>query len=435
MIQKAGYYLDQLESGASVLIHPIPGSKSTTIAVAYGAGSRYETPQNNGISHFLEHMFFKGTDSLTYDDVNKTFAKLGAVTNAFTYYNVTYYYAKGPSSNLNELISLWADLLQNAALREEDFLKEKQVVIEELKASRDNPTHYINTKTIELLFEGTSWGLPLGGNIETVRVMTLDMLKNYRRRHYSLSNALILVIGGCKAQNVIKILESCFQNADEESTRPEFEKMEIKWKKTSESDRNTIKVRNFVEPRSLPATYVNLAMRAPGTLEDWYYVLELLNVGLGEARTSKLYHDIVRKGIALRANSSIVAQPDVSAWIITARLGKDNLTRYFQEIWKALRDFRDQRVTQSLKDKWFRQLKGQFMVDMEQPTELAFWLALRYWETGEVVTLNDHLNHLSQVTPTMLNELKETLLSNPQMQSVLLGDVEEGFEIPLPEEW
>ncbi len=433
MIQKNNYYLSKLKSGANVLIHPIDGSKTTTIAVAYGAGSRYETRENNGISHFLEHMFFKGTEFLTCDDVNKTFAKLGAVTNAFTYYNVTYYYAKGPSVNLDAMISLWADLLQHAALREEDFLKEKQVVIEELESVKDNPTHYINTKTIEFLFEETNWGLPLGGTIEAIKRMKLEEMKTYRQQHYSLLNALILVIGECQPDEVLSRLEDEFNESHSPANGPGFEKIMPRWKKSTKEKLN-ISIKKFIETKNLPATYVNVALEAPGTLDTLYYALELLNVGLGEARTSKLYQDIVRTGLALRCNSNIVSQPDVSAWLITARLSKDKLEPYFRKLWNSLDEFRKQRINDELKEKWFKQLKGTFLVDMERPTELAFWLALRYWETGEIVTLEDHLNRLARVSVLEMEDLKNQLFSDLQAHVLMLGDVDPHFDVPLVRE-
>src|SRR5258708_35997 len=204
------YQLKTLKNGLTLITVPRPYLDSTTILVAVGAGSRYETPKINGISHFLEHMFFKGSKKYpSAQEIANIVDGIGAINNAATDKEVTFYWIKSSTKNLERSTDILSSMLKESLLAEEEVEKEKGVIIEELRMYRDNPTRYIWDLYEELQFGNQPLGWDIGGNEETIKGMSRKDFVKYMASLYSPKN-MVLVFAGKLPKDIDQIAQQYF---------------------------------------------------------------------------------------------------------------------------------------------------------------------------------------------------------------------------------
>src|SRR3990167_6110913 len=202
-----------LANGLRILTVPMPSFESATALVMVGAGSRYENKKNNGISHFLEHMAFKGTKSRpTFMEVAGLIDGIGGEFNAFTHKEYTGYYIKAGKNNIEICLDLLSDMLQNSLLEASEIEKEKGVIVEEINLYEDTPMRKIGDIYERLLYGDTPLGWDVVGEKEIVRSLKRDDFTSYLGSYYSPSNMSVVVAGGVEPGKAVEIVEKYFSN-------------------------------------------------------------------------------------------------------------------------------------------------------------------------------------------------------------------------------
>ncbi len=193
------------------MIAPVPSSPSATVTVWAGVGSRQEEDKEAGLSHFLEHMVFKGSKKRpTASKIAEEIDAIGAEMNAGTTQHWTNFYLKGRSSHLEKMFDILADIVLNPLLKEEDIEKEKGVIIQEIGMIEDTPTSFVWDLFGRLIFKGNNLGRDIIGSRETVKKMKRDDFLRYRKMHYYPENMLITVAGGIKEKEVLDLANNFF---------------------------------------------------------------------------------------------------------------------------------------------------------------------------------------------------------------------------------
>ncbi|MHA1302674.1 MAG: M16 family metallopeptidase, partial [Candidatus Heimdallarchaeaceae archaeon] len=214
--KKDSVIISKLINNAPIQIIPINNSKSSVIAVGFKAGAFYEegfgAGSNDGISHFLEHMFFKSTKNMTTQEIKDSFTKIGAELNAFTSSYLTTYYAKVPSRNITRAIELWGDMINNFTIDEDEFEREKKVVLQEVKIFRAHLQYYALKKALSNLYKGTQLAHDVIGTEESLSGITPEMMNNYRKINYAPENSIILITGNVNFEEVYKDVDECFSS-------------------------------------------------------------------------------------------------------------------------------------------------------------------------------------------------------------------------------
>src|SRR5436309_3028691 len=204
------YRLDRLDNGLRILTAPMPAAQSVTCAIMLAAGSRYETPDTNGIAHFSEHMFFKGTDKRpTAQDISKEIDAIGGEFNAFTGKEYTGYYVKCAAESRDIALDVLVDMLRNAKFAEDEIEREKGVIIEEMNMYFDTPRDFIGGVYEELLYGDQPLGWDIIGRKETVRGAKHDTFLDYVDTWYKPSRMVVGVggkIGGGLHERVAELL-------------------------------------------------------------------------------------------------------------------------------------------------------------------------------------------------------------------------------------
>ncbi|MDA8105623.1 MAG: pitrilysin family protein, partial [Nitrospiraceae bacterium] len=204
------YKKEHLENGIPVLMEPIKNVRSVAVGVWVKVGSRYETQEENGISHFLEHMFFKGTKKRTTKDIAVDIDSIGGDLNAFTSRENTAFYIKVLDEHLDRGVDLLSDIFVNSVFPDEEIEKEKKIVREEIKMVEDTPDDYIHD-----LFSATVWGQeglgqPILGLRETVASFTREHVVGHIKRYYGTKDIVIACAGNFSPETLIAMLNRRF---------------------------------------------------------------------------------------------------------------------------------------------------------------------------------------------------------------------------------
>ncbi|MDH3353515.1 MAG: insulinase family protein [Nanoarchaeota archaeon] len=252
----------------------------TTVMLAAKYGSAYETHEEKGIAHFMEHLCFKGTEKRTVKQIAEEVERVGGELNAFTHEEITAYHVKLPSNHLDIAMDVIFDIFFNASFPEEDVEKEANVICEEIKMYKDNPRTHVMDKIKKNLYE-KPFGDFIGGSQENVRGMTREQLFKKHREMYVPKNSVLCVVGNNNFDEVVSMAESmCIQREGVSIEMPKI---------VSRIDKNSEK-RNDIEQTNLA-----IGFHFPYSSEDGRYVAELFSTILGEGMSSKLFTEVREK--------------------------------------------------------------------------------------------------------------------------------------------
>lgn len=271
-----------LGNGLRILPIPQPQSLATTVLILTETGSLYETEEDNGVSHFLEHLCFKGTRKRPRSlDISSELDGLGAEYNAFTGYEYTGYFAKAQNKNLNRILDVVADLYLNPILAEPEIEKERGVIIEEINMYRDLPNRCVQEIFLHLLYGEQPAGRPIAGSKEIIKKISRETIFNYRREHY-LSNSTLLAVAG--VFNEKKLLAEIKRLFSETKTGPKPVK--------SATGEKQKKPAAALKTKDTDQTHLILGARAFNLFDSRRYALEVLAHLLGGSMSSRLFQKI-----------------------------------------------------------------------------------------------------------------------------------------------
>ncbi len=279
----------QLDNGLSIVAECNPESHSTALGFFVQTGARDETEADAGVSHFLEHMMFKGTPTRSADDVNREFDEMGAHYNAFTSEEHTVYYAAVLPEFQQAAVELWADVLR-PSLRDEDFNTEKQVIIEEIKMYEDQPPYLADDKCRALHYGNHPLSHSVLGTVESIAALRVEAMRQYFERRYSPGNIALVGAGRVDFDALIKTAEQICG-----SWRP------------VEAGRQAPpapRAKNFlcVDKDTSTLEYVLQFANAPGSTDSDRYAAKVLATILGDDSGSRLYWALVDAGLAEQAS-------------------------------------------------------------------------------------------------------------------------------------
>lgn len=268
-----------LKNGVRVIVKRMEGLLSVTMGILVGTGSAYETDEEDGISHFIEHMQFKGTDTRTAFEISDGFDALGAQVNAFTGKDMTCYYAKSTSDHATETFSLLADLFLNSTFPDEEMKREKGVVVEEINMSEDTPDDLCLELLARAAYGNENYGRNILGPAKNVKGFSRENIFDYKKKRYRPENIVVSFAGNIEPQEAEELAERYFGGIE----RGEFENKEKKvvW----HSDRVF---------RKKQIEQVHFALGFPTVARDHgdYAALQVMTMILGGGMSSRLFKKV-----------------------------------------------------------------------------------------------------------------------------------------------
>lgn len=274
----------------------MPSFESATVLVMVGAGSRYEVRSNNGISHFLEHMAFKGTKKRpTAIDITSLIDGMGGECNAFTGKEATGFYIKSAADKIELSLDILSDMISNSKLDPKEIEKEKGVILEELNLYEDTPSRKIGDIYERLLYGDTPMGWDVGGEKDVIKKIQREDFAKYMASLYSADNITVVVAGGITSKDAEKLIEKYFRVMRRFDT--------LRYKKVVENQK---KPEIFVKQKKTEQVHIALGFRTVPLEHPDRYVLDVLAAILGGGMSSRLFHEVREKrglGYYIRTNS------------------------------------------------------------------------------------------------------------------------------------
>ncbi|MCL7746515.1 M16 family metallopeptidase [Halalkalibacter alkaliphilus] len=396
----------ELDNGVRILAEHISSVRSVSIGVWIGTGSRFEKKEENGISHFLEHMFFKGTKTRTAAEIAESFDSIGGQVNAFTSKEYTCYYAKVLDDHAAYAVDVLADMFFNSVFDETELQKEKNVVFEEIKMVDDTPDDIVHDLLSEASYKSHSLGYPILGTVDTLEAFNGDSLREYMSRFYTGDHVVISVAGNI-TDEVIDQLKEIFSNVNPTTYQHKDEKPVF--------FPNSIVRKKETEQAHLCLGYPGLAIG-----EKNVYALVLLNNLLGGSMSSRLFQEIREKrGLCYSVFSYHSSYQDsgmLTIYAATAHSQLDDLTKALQETAYILADVG---MTEKELKNGKEQLKGSLMLSLESTNSRMSRNGKNELLLKKHRSLDDIVDEIDSVTLTQVNQLAATILKeNPSVSLI-----------------
>lgn len=407
-----------LKNGLPVIEVPMPGTEAVTVLILAKVGSRYENQKINGISHFCEHLFFKGTKKRpTTLSLSKELDKVGAEYNAFTSKNVTGFYIKINYDNLKIALDILSDMLINSLFKADEIEREKKVILEEINMYEDNPLMYVEDIFEQIVFKNNPLGWKISGEKKNIEDMTRRQILDFIKKHYFAKNMMISVAGKTN-HHLREMLEKYFVNP-----------------KLSSSKSKTI-FKPFKQFQAKPQAtvlfketeQVQLALGFPGikyTSKD-LETLNLLNIILGGNMSSRLFINVrERRGLAYFIKSGINTYEDTGTFMIQAGLGKDRINDAIKVILEELKKISTKGISATELQNAKQFIKGKLILNLEDSLHLAEWYAKQSIYTDKLKTPEQKFGKLSKVTAEQVQNVAQKLFKQSKLNLALIGPFKE----------
>ncbi|KQL44437.1 zinc protease [Brevibacillus choshinensis] len=382
------------DNGLRIVTERIPSVRSVALGIWVGTGSKYENEVNNGISHFLEHMFFKGTATRSAKEIAETFDEIGGNVNAFTSKEYTCYYARVLDQHAPIALDVLSDMYFNSVFDAEELEKEKNVVIEEISMYEDTPDDLVHDLIARASYDKHPLGYTILGTEDVLRSLKRDDLQSYVDQRYLPTNTVITVAGNFD-DSLIEDIQRRFSSYQRTAslpilTTPDFAANVISQQKKTEQAHLCI---------SLPGFKVG---------HEEVYSLILLNNVLGGSMSSRLFQEIrEERGLAYSVYSYHSSYKEAGTFTVYTGTAQEHVGQVFDIVSHVLRDVADHGITDKELNKGKEQLKGSLMLSLESTNSRMSRLGKNELLLERHLSLDEILAKIDRVT-------HETVLSVAQ---------------------
>ncbi|GAI12384.1 unnamed protein product, partial [marine sediment metagenome] len=369
------YQKTTLDNGLRIITTTMPHTQSVSICIFIGIGSRYETEAQAGVSHFIEHLCFKGTSKrTTAREISEAIEGVGGFLNAGTDKELTVYWCKVAQSHFPLALDVLADMLLHSRFDPVDIERERQVIIEEINMSKDSPSQQVNMLIDELLWPNHPLGRDIAGNKESVAALTRDMMLDYMAGQYLSDNTIIAIAGNIQHQEAVTAVSQALGSWTNRQPRSRYS--------AYKEQRNP---RLQVERRDTEQAHLCLALPGLPLLHPKRFTLDLLNVILGEGMSSRLFVEIRDKlGLAYSIHSYVEHFLDSGSVTVYAGVELKNLSIVITAILDQLSQLKEL-VPESELVKAKELSKGRLLLRMEDSRNVAGWMGGQEILTGRIL--------------------------------------------------
>ena len=405
----ARYRKTTLTNGIRIVTEEIPYVRSVSLGVWIDVGSRDEDSRNNGITHFIEHMLFKGTVRYSNQQIARSLESVGGYLNAFTTKEHTCFYARVLDEHVAKAIDVLSDLVLAPVFPKKEIEKEKQVVLEELKNLEDDPDDLIHDYLDTRIYNKHPIGFPIIGNAGNIKRFNRDQLLLHMQQHFTTQNIVVAAAGNLKHEEMVSLVDAYFKIAKRRSSR-QVRKVVPK-RGVSLSD-------TFEKPIS--QAYVCLGTLGYSIKDPMRYPLLLLNTLLGEGMSSRLFQNIREKyGFAYAVYSFVNLMSDTGSFGVYIGTDNQTISRSVDLIYKELQKLKSKPVGTSELRRTKAQMKGNMMLGLENMSNRMMRLGSGELYLGDYLSLEEVLRNIEAVTSDQIQRVATTLFNFDNFSTVI----------------
>jgi predicted Zn-dependent peptidase len=402
-----------LDNGIRVVTGPMSGVRSSSLIFYFDVGSRYEADAIAGISHYLEHMLFKGTERRPDARmVSEEIESVGGILNASTSKEATNYWCKCPSTHLDLAFDVLADMLRNSLVDQRELDKERSVIIEEIRGSEDSPEEYVHDIIDEVVWGFHSVGRSIAGSEETVESITREQMVDFWRRNYRPDRLVVASGGDVSHDHVVDMTNRYFGDFDPPGSGDAFDRATIEQSEP----------RARVLHRDTEQAHLCLGIPALPYTSERRYVQGTIEAILSSGMSSRLFQEIREKrGLVYSVYGYFRPYEDVGQGVFYAGTDLERVEETISALVGELRKLRDEGVPEDELRRTKDLRKGRLLMGLEDSRSMASWVGSQELVYGEIKSPEEVMEEIEAVTSAQVKELAEELFLTQRLSLALIG--------------
>ncbi|MDD8017415.1 MAG: pitrilysin family protein [Bacteroidota bacterium] len=404
------YQKTTLPNGIRVISEEIPTVKSASVGVWINTGSCNESAENNGITHFIEHMVFKGTEKRSAQQIARSIESVGGFMNAFTTKEHTCYYARVLDEYLEKAVDVLGDMVQHSTFPEKEIVKEKTVVLEEIKQSEDDPDDQVHEYFEKHLFGKHPLGMQIIGTAKNVSSFTRSELNRYLKEFYCSENIIVTAAGNFRHQDLVKLVEKSFSQTKNikhtpvESALPKSKKF----------------YKEF--PKPIQQAHLCTGTIAFGVHSKLRYPAMVMNTVLGDGMSSRLFQQVREKhGLAYSVYSFMSLMNDIGTFGIYLGTDKKNVNKSIDLAYAELEKMKSKPLSKPELQRVKAQLKGNMLLSLESTSNRMMRLGSGELYFGKYTALDEIVKNIDAVTAEDIQGVSRQLFNVENFTTVILS--------------
>ena len=401
-----------LPNGVRIVMEPMPFVRSVTFGIWVANGSRHENMDNNGISHFIEHMLFKGTEKRSAKDIAEELDAVGGQLNAFTTKEYTCYYARVLDTHFGLALDVLSDMFFNSKFDDAEIRKEANVILEEISMYEDTPEELVHDLTQYQVFRKDSLGYPILGTAETITKFTNSTFKNYCRDNYCPNNTIISVAGNIEPAHIVKQVEKYFSL---------FEKSECLTRSFSAQYEPSITMRE----KDIEQMHVCLTFPGIPSGNGELYPLAIMNAILGGGMSSRLFQSLrEERGIVYSVYSCGTSYSDTGIFSVYAALNPSNGREAVRLMMEGINSIKADRITEICLRNTKEQLKSGLLLGLESSSSRMHVIGKSMVTLNRVIEVDEQIRKVDAVTLDDIDKVFDQVFDFSKMSITAIGKIE-----------
>lgn len=402
-----------LSNGARVVTGPMTGVRSSSLIIYFDIGSRYELPDVAGVSHYLEHMLFKGTERRPDAKmVSMEIEGVGGILNASTSKEATNYWCKSPSTHFELAFDVLGDMVRNSLIDQVELDKERSVIIEEIRGSEDSPEEYVHDIIDEVVWGAHSVGRSIAGSEATVSAINRDQMVDFWKRNYRPERLVIAAGGDVSHDEVVALAEKHFGDLTPSGDGDQFDRAEV----------TQTESRARVLEKDTEQAHLCVGLPALPYTSERRYVQGTIEAILSSGMSSRLFQEIREKrGLVYSVYGYFRPYEDVGQGVIYAGTDLERVQETIAAIVDELRKLRDDGVPEDELQRTKELRKGRLLMGLEDSRSVASWVGSQELVYREIKTPEQVMEEIDAVTAEQVHELAGELFRGDRLSLALIG--------------
>ncbi|OGC06423.1 hypothetical protein A2526_06745 [candidate division WOR-1 bacterium RIFOXYD2_FULL_36_8] len=400
-----------LNNGLTVITESIPSLRSAAFGIVVGAGSGDELKNEEGLTHFIEHMAFKGTDRRSAFQIASELDAVGGKMNAYTSKEYTLYYSVVLSTHLSVAVDVISDIFLNPLLKEEDIQMEKGVILEEINMYEDTPDELVHDLFYNAILHGHPIGKSTLGTKETVSGFEKNSFIKYRDRLYKPDNVIISGAGDVDHKNLVSMLEKAFENFQGE-------------KKSKENVLPDIKRDIKIKKKDTEQVHLCLGTKGVSQLDDDRYTLSVLDTILGGSMSSWLFQEVREKrGLAYSIYSTAQPFRDFGIFYVYAGTEKKNVKQVIDLTLEQFKKMKQDGISEEELSRAKEHLKGGLVLGLESSSARMSYIAKSEFFHKKTIFIEEIFNKIDKISQKDIIRLAQKIFDDKYLTLAVIGDV------------
>ena len=405
------YKIREYPNGVKLIYRKMAGVSSASFGIWINTGSRNESVANNGVSHYLEHLLFKGSKNYSNDEIKENIEGLGGILNAFTSEENTCYYAKFLGKHLKKVATVLSDMVLRPLLKSEDIEKERTVIIEEIKMYRDMPQFQVQEIFDELLWPGHPLGRNIAGTLETVGRLSQADISGYHAEWYKPTSIVVSCAGDLDEAVLEDFVIKTFSKAPSKSIKDIQVYVDRK-------ESPQIKIAS----KDIEQTHVSLGFPAFHRTHKDRFILSVIHIILGGNMSSRLFNEVrEKKGLAYEIASHVKRLKDCGVFFVHAGIDRKNLVSAAEVIMRELNRMRSERVNPGELKRAKDYLMAQTEMGLDDTMEHMLWMGDSMMNAGFLMTKEEIRRQIQKVTAHDIERVSRFIVDWKKLHFAAVG--------------